>query len=36
MTGLPEYRNGGLLIDLDVLQPKYPEVVRFYFNYLQF
>jgi Protein of unknown function (DUF1688) len=29
MTGLPEYRNGGLLIDLGLLQPKYPEVVRF-------
>lgn len=24
MTGLPEYRNGGLLIDLEYLQPK-PE-----------
>lgn len=24
MTGLPEYRNGGLLIDLDYLKPK-PE-----------
>jgi Protein of unknown function (DUF1688) len=29
MTGLPEYRNGGLMIDMGLLQPKYPEVVRF-------
>ncbi|KAG5191911.1 hypothetical protein JKP88DRAFT_261810 [Tribonema minus] len=27
MTGLPEYRNGGLLVDMGVLEPQYPEVV---------
>ncbi len=26
LTGLPEYRNGGLFIDMDVLRPKHPEV----------
>lgn len=26
LTGLPEYRNGGLFIDLGVLSPKSPEV----------
>ncbi|MCS6812399.1 MAG: URC4/urg3 family protein [Cyanobacteria bacterium] len=26
LTGLPEYRNGGLFVDLGVLRPKYPEV----------
>lgn len=26
MTGLPEYRNGGLLLDMGLLQAKYPEV----------
>jgi hypothetical protein len=26
LTGLPEYRNGGLLIDAGVLVPKLPEV----------
>ena len=26
MTGLPEYRNGGLCLDLGLLQPKYPEI----------
>jgi hypothetical protein len=26
LTGLPEYRNGGLLIDLGVLVPKHPRV----------
>jgi len=26
MTGLPEYRNGGLCVDLGLLQPKYPEI----------
>ncbi len=26
LTGLPEYRNGGLFLDLGVLQPKHPEV----------
>jgi hypothetical protein len=28
LTGLPEYRNGGLLIDLDVLTPKDPTLAR--------
>jgi len=27
MTGLPEYRNGGLLIDMGVLVPKRPEIL---------
>ncbi len=27
MTGLPEYRNGGLCLDLGLLQPKYPEIL---------
>jgi hypothetical protein len=27
MTGLPEYRNGGLLIDMQVLIPKHEGVV---------
>jgi hypothetical protein len=27
LTGLPEYRNGGLLLDLGVLVPKHPEVL---------
>ncbi len=27
MTGLPEYRNGGLLVDLGLLVPKYAEVI---------
>lgn len=27
LTGLPEYRNGGLFVDLGVLQPKHPEVI---------
>ncbi len=26
LTGLPEYRNGGLLVDLGVLEPKHPGV----------
>ena len=26
MTGLPEYRNGGLLLDLGLLEAKYPGV----------
>ena len=26
LTGLPEYRNGGLFIDLDVLRPKHDAV----------
>ncbi len=26
LTGLPEYRNGGLLVDLGVLVPKHPRV----------
>ena len=25
LTGLPEYRNGGLLLDLDVIRPRNPE-----------
>ncbi|GAA5883826.1 hypothetical protein JCM16303_007399 [Sporobolomyces ruberrimus] len=28
MTGLPEYRNGGLLIDFNLLQPKIPELLK--------
>ncbi len=28
LTGLPEYRNGGLLVDLGVLVPKHEEVLR--------
>ena len=28
LTGLPEYRNGGLFIDYAVLKPKYEEIVR--------
>ncbi|MDH3690300.1 MAG: URC4/urg3 family protein [Gammaproteobacteria bacterium] len=28
LTGLPEYRNGGLFIDMDVLQPRYEQIVR--------
>ena len=27
LTGLPEYRNGGLLVDLGVLEPKHPGVL---------
>jgi hypothetical protein len=27
LTGLPEYRNGGLLIDLGVLEPRHPGVL---------
>lgn len=27
MTGLPEYRNGGLLVDLGVLIPKDPATL---------
>ncbi|MGF1529400.1 MAG: URC4/urg3 family protein [Candidatus Competibacterales bacterium] len=27
LTGLPEYRNGGLLLDMGVLQPRYPELL---------
>ena len=26
MTGLPEYRNGGLLLDMGLLQAKHAEV----------
>jgi hypothetical protein len=26
LTGLPEYRNGGLLVDLGVLEPRHPAV----------
>lgn len=26
MTGLPEYRNGGLLLDLGLLEAKYSDV----------
>lgn len=26
MTGLPEYRNGGLLLDMGLLEAKHPEV----------
>jgi hypothetical protein len=28
LTGLPEYRNGGLFVDLGVLEPKHPGVLR--------
>lgn len=28
MTGLPEYRNGGLLLDLGLLEAKYPGVTE--------
>lgn len=28
LTGLPEYRNGGLLVDLGVLVPKHPRVLE--------
>lgn len=28
MTGLPEYRNGGLLVDMGLLQPKHKEVTE--------
>ena len=28
LTGLPEYRNGGLLLDFDVLQPSTPELLK--------
>lgn len=28
LSGLPEYRNGGLLVDLGVLQPKHPLVLE--------
>ncbi|MEL6222614.1 MAG: URC4/urg3 family protein [Cyanobacteria bacterium J06627_8] len=28
LTGLPEYRNGGLFIDLGVLQPKHRDVIQ--------
>jgi hypothetical protein len=28
LTGLPEYRNGGLFIDLGVLQPKHDQVTQ--------
>ena len=28
LTGLPEYRNGGLFVDLGVLEPKHPEVLE--------
>ncbi|GAA5892711.1 URC4/urg3 family protein [Sporobolomyces salmoneus] len=28
MTGLPEYRNGGLLIDFNLLQPKIPALLE--------
>ena len=28
MTGLPEYRNGGLLIDLGAIVPRYDGVTR--------
>ena len=28
LTGLPEYRNGGLFVDLDVLRPTDPAAVR--------
>ena len=27
LTGLPEYRNGGLLVDLGVLEPRHPGVL---------
>lgn len=28
LTGLPEYRNGGLCIDLGLINPKHPDVLR--------
>lgn len=28
LTGLPEYRNGGLFLDLGVLQPKHPDLAQ--------
>ena len=28
LTGLPEYRNGGLLVDLGVLRPRHPGVLN--------
>ena len=28
LTGLPEYRNGGLFVDLGVLEPKHSEVLK--------
>ncbi len=28
LTGLPEYRNGGLFIDLGLIKPKYPEILQ--------
>lgn len=28
LTGLPEYRNGGLLIDLRLLEPKHEDILR--------
>ena len=28
LTGLPEYRNGGLCLDLGLLQAKYPDVLQ--------
>jgi uncharacterized protein DUF1688 len=28
LTGLPEYRNGGLLIDLGVIRPRTPDLLR--------
>lgn len=28
MTGLPEYRNGGLLLDMGLLQAKHAEVTE--------
>jgi len=28
LTGLPEYRNGGLCVDLGLVQPKHPNVIH--------
>jgi len=28
LTGLPEYRNGGLCLDLGLLQPKHPNILQ--------
>lgn len=28
LTGLPEYRNGGLCLDLGLLQPKHPDIIQ--------
>ncbi|MBF2067156.1 MAG: URC4/urg3 family protein [Calothrix sp. C42_A2020_038] len=28
LTGLPEYRNGGLCIDIGLLKPKHPDILR--------